>query len=123
MRSRFAPIRRWKLPRHRRSRRLPGAEEDRGRWIKCWHCGFRIDLHSNLGLGDGSGIEVTDVAAPSDNVDESVPWVVYNETPFTLGLLLRNGPSGDPDFVTDVYTPRLATAFAGCPLCGCRNLP
>jgi hypothetical protein len=122
--SRFIRTTKWKLPRHRRSTRVEGAEEDRGRYIKCWNCGFLIDQNRGLSTGDGSGIQVSDFPTPTDRFDpdRSELLLCYWDSPFVIGEILHLGPDGLPD-MTDVYTPRSAEAVGGCPFCGTKNLP
>lgn len=98
MRSRFAKIMRWKLPRHRRSVRLPGAEEDTGRYLKCWNCGFLIDTKLGLVGGEGHG---NNYSQPGTND--------------TITTSLVTG------YTYEAYD--IDTAIGTCPLCGTANLP
>jgi hypothetical protein len=118
-RSKYIRTQREKLPRHKRSERLDGSFEDSNKWIKCWNCGFVNDL-TKVTLGEGSGIEVTEIVVPYD------PYVsgdvrITLDTLTMVGVLLENGPDGNP--ITDYYTPRIAKAVRGCKMCGCQNLP
>jgi hypothetical protein len=122
MKSRFIKTRRWKLPRHKKSKRVIGSFEDYGRYLKCWNCGFLIDTKRGLGAGDGSGIQVTDFPTPESQVDLAEPIRLYWDSPVAIGLGDKLGLDGTPDR-SDVYSPRKAEAFAGCPFCGTRNLP
>ena len=119
--SKYVRTVRWKLPRHRRSVRLPGSEEDRGRYIKCWNCGFVVDLSKNLGNSGASGIQVTDFPNPTDTAFVGGECFAQWKYPFRLGSVGKNGLTGGVD--TYQYTPRKAEAVSGCPLCGCTNLP
>ncbi len=120
MRSRFRHSIRWRLPRHRRSYRVWGAEGDRGRYLKCWNCGFLIDTHRGLSTSDTSGnsysqpagndIVSVDVTSGSSPI---LPDTVYWDTPFEIGLILRDG------YV--IYS--IDTSVGACPLCGTSNLP
>jgi hypothetical protein len=119
MKSRFTRTIKWKLPRHRRSTRIFGAFEDRGRWLKCWNCGFLIDSNLGLGAGEGSGVLVTDAPTPNPSfVGQGEPLQCLLDDPFEVGLV----PSSTAD-PADVYSLRKTEVFAGCPFCGTRNLP
>jgi len=98
MKSRFVKIIRWKLPRHRRSVKLPGAEEDSGRYLKCWHCGFLIDTQLGLVKIDGHGNSYSQPGTNdtiTTNLESSHTYEAYN----------------------------IDTAIGTCPLCGTANLP
>jgi len=120
VRSRFIKTIRWRLPRHKRSKRLFGAEEDRGRWLKCWNCGFLIDTNMGLGSGDESGIRVTDIPSPSISppINPSGSMICFFDHPFLAGVLLNEDVA---EIITFVH--RKAEAVAGCPFCGTTNLP
>jgi len=99
MKSRFARIIRWKLPRHKRSRRLAGVDEDSGRYLKCWNCGFLIDTKTyGLNSTDGHG---NSYSQPGTNDEISTSIV--------------------EDYEYEAYD--IATAIGVCPLCGTANLP
>ena len=66
MRSRYSHPIKSHSPRHHRSRRLPGAEEDSGRFLKCWNCGFLIDTHAGLASSDTNGLSYGDRIAKTD---------------------------------------------------------
>lgn len=128
--SRYVKTTRWKLPRHRRSVRLPGAEEDRGRYLKCWNCGFIVDTKLGLASPGSRGLFYTD--SPNPTVATSMPGYQRNliahwKSPFFIGLLPRNGPDGTPStFLPDVLDATQITGEAvvgACPLCGTTNLP
>jgi len=112
--SRYIQTMRSKTPRHKRSERVPGSFEDSGKWIKCWNCGFTINL-DRLKASSGSGIIIEDAYAYSDP-----PTMISLDTGADLPLILLK-PSGTPE--TDYYTPRKSYSVAGCPFCGCTNLP
>ena len=134
MRSRFSHPVKSRLPQHRRSRRVWGAEEDTGRFLKCWNCGFLIDTHLGLSTGDGSGLSYGDRALYTDRIRPSADRYfpsdlrggvtqLYWDNPFILGTIPKNGMDGTPASVS-TYTPRLVDVAPGCcPLCGTRNLP
>jgi len=123
MKSRFIKTTRWKLPKHKKSRVLPGVDEDKGKYIKCWNCGFIINTQRGLNIGDGSGVTITDFPNPDlDLKFMGRVLSIYWDTPFIIGYMPKNDkPDGNPDF--DIYTPREAEVIGGCPFCGCKNLP
>lgn len=107
---------------------LPGTGEDRNRYVRCWNCGFTVDLNQYVG-GDASGIQVTEYVTDSVIGTEAAQQYLlengeiniesYNEIPDEIGTIIETGPDGEE--VTDYYTPRFAEAVGGCPFCGCRN--
>jgi len=99
--SRFSQIIRWKLPRHRRSVRLPGAEEDTGRYLKCWNCGFLIDTKLGLSGGDGHGNSYSQPGG--DDANDTISTSIVE------------------DYEYEAYN--IDTAIGTCPLCGTANLP
>jgi hypothetical protein len=96
VKSRFSRIIRWRLPRHRRSVRLSGAEEDTGRYLKCWNCGFLIDTQLGLSGTDGNGNSYSQPGT-NDTISKNV--------------------------VTSYEAYNIDTAISCCPLCGTANLP
>jgi hypothetical protein len=122
-RSVYIKTHRQKLPRHKRSQRLRGSFEDSNRWIKCWNCGFTIDL-TKVSIGGRGGIEVRDFSYENqDIVDSGDPnnILLTLDTLNMEGVILEDGADGSA--ITDYYTPRIAVAVRGCPCCGCTNLP
>lgn len=126
MRSKFRHPVRWRLPRHRRSFRIWGAEEDRGRYIKCWNCGFLIDTHRGLNTSDTNGNSYTQTVGSNNNIETAPPDVVqahniqYYQGSFAAG-------SGNDKVSIGAVTPYIVysidTAVGACPLCGTTNLP
>jgi hypothetical protein len=118
VKSRYVHVRDHKIPRHRRSRKVAGAEEEYGRYIKCWNCGAILDT-KRLSTGDGSGISVEEADSYSYPTEG-----VLNEC--SLDNLSLAGDvdlldSGGSERVT--LTPRFSRAVSGCWFCGCKNLP
>lgn len=108
--SRFIHTSRKRSERHKRSDRIYGAFEDSNRWIKCWNCGFVVDL-ANVSLGDGSGIVPTYIPDHGRSVaDELVRYASIDELTFVGACIV----------LSKTYLPQ---ATAGCPFCGCKNLP
>jgi hypothetical protein len=129
MRSRFSHLRRWRLPRHKRSYRVWGAEEDRGRYLKCWNCGFLIDTTKTpVIVSESSGLRYSDAVNPDENLGAEFRQPItgtptgYWDNPFQIGLAPLNGPDGTPNTVF-TYTLRTVESVAGCPFCGTTNLP
>lgn len=107
----------------RKSKVLPGKGDDKGKFYKCWHCGFIIDsskhpttghfrmelVRVRVGTRDptsGSGAMVTtegdDFITTEDGyIIETEPYPYVGETP-TLDQL-------------DVYT---SDPIGNCPFCG-----
>lgn len=111
------------LPRHKRSRRVPGKGDDRNKYIRCWNCNFICDT-ARLALPDRSGIEVSYETIPNTEQfllgDEK--RVQFSVVGSHIGefVLRQTGPDGQPLPIT---RPMIGSAVAGCPLCGCTNLP
>lgn len=45
-----------RLPRKKKTNRLPGAFEDDGKYYKCWNCGFICNATRDE-VGEGSGVQ------------------------------------------------------------------
>jgi hypothetical protein len=126
VRSRFRHPIRWRLPRHRRSYRIWGAEEDRGRYIKCWHCGFLIDTFRGLNVSDTNGNSYTQTVGSNNSIPTAPPDKVYvHEIQEYQGSF--DGVSGNDKVSIGSMTPYIAyaidTSVGACPLCGTTNLP
>jgi hypothetical protein len=111
-----------RLPKQKRIIHLPGADEDRNKWIRCWNCGFRVKVDRDIGDPEHSGIQVTDAAIPANPpFGSGASPISVLENFDMVGLSLKNDkPDGTPE--TIIYTPRMAEAVRGCPLCGTSNL-
>ena len=127
MRSRFRHPIRWRLPRHRRSFRLGGAEEDRGRYLKCWNCGFLVDTHRGLGTSDTNGNSYTQTSGTNNSTPR--PETDY---PLYSHEIQEYQGTYDQDHGNDrvsigMLTPAVIysidTSVGSCPLCGTTNLP
>jgi hypothetical protein len=120
MKSRYIKTERHQLPKHKRSEKLYGSYEDSNKYIKCWNCGFILDITKVI-TGDGSGIQLTD-ATPSyvsPVFGGSEGLITINEISADYILLQEDG-GGNP---LPTSTPRLPQAVQGCSFCGCKNLP
>jgi len=112
-----------RLSRKKPSRRVKGSFEDGGKWLRCWNCGFHLDI-TKVSTGTGSGIvhrEFSDI--PMSPVSSGDPKLVqlYLDTFSTVGGVIQNGADSEP--ITDYYLPRKPVAIGGCPFCGTKNLP
>lgn len=126
MRSRFRHPIRWRLPRHRRSFRIWGAETDRGRYIKCWNCGFLIDTHAGLNTSDTSGNSYTQPSGTNNNIPTTPTYPIYGhdiqdyQGSFAVA-------AGNDKISIGLITPgviySIDTSIGACPLCGTTNLP
>ena len=126
MRSRFRHPIRWRLPRHKRSYRIWGAEEDRGRYIKCWNCGFLIDTHRGLNVSDTNGNSYTQTVGSNNSIPIAPPDSVYvNEIQQYQGSFVVG--SGNDKVSIGMMTPAVIysidTSVGACPMCGTTNLP
>jgi hypothetical protein len=140
MKSRYIKTERHQLPKHKRSEKLYGSYEDSNKYIKCWNCGFILDI-TRIITGDGNGVQPID-ATPSCSVPIQSPAIsgglgnttvsyvspVFSESGGLLTIneisadyvLLQEDGGGDP---LPTITPRLPQAVQGCSFCGCKNLP
>jgi hypothetical protein len=120
VKSRYIHTHRSNLRRKPQSRKLQGAFEDDGRWIKCWHCGFPIDTE-RMSTGPGHGNVYTEVSEATLDSEDWKTKILTIDPSGSIGTILELGADGNP--ITAYYTPRKSQAVSGCPLCGCKNLP
>jgi len=80
--------------RKKSSKQLIGSWEDTGKWIKCFNCGFHVDM-TKVSTGDGNGL--------SYELFETVITAPYS--------------------VSEPLNIYKSTSVSGCPFCGTRNLP
>ena len=110
-----------------RSRQVPAGRhgkdynEDAGRFIRCWNCGFVIDMRRLRLPSDGSGVSHYESVLPSMGVGDrgySAPDSIISTMDYVnmVGLLMLDAAFYE-------YVPRGAYAVNGCPFCGCTNLP
>lgn len=126
MRSRFRHVVRWRLPRHKRSFRIWGAEEDRGRYIKCWNCGFLIDTHRGLSTSDTNGNSYTQTVGSNNNIPTTPSNKLYSHDIQDYQGSFVSGNGNDKvsiGMVTPAVIYSIDTAVGACPLCGTTNLP
>jgi len=117
MKSKYVHIHRHKLPHHRRSQRVHGAEEENGKYIKCWNCGFIVDTTRDLGSSDSSGVSVVEADSDSYPYEGSMCSLDYPSMIGDVDLL----DGGGTERVT--YSPKFSSVSRGCPFCGTTNLP
>jgi hypothetical protein len=100
---------------------LRGSFEDNGKYIRCWNCGFIVNIDRDLGDAEHSGNYETDVSIQAQGLamGGTNPVSIMEELD-TIGTIIENGADGNP--ITDYYTPRLPEVSRGCPFCGCVNL-
>lgn len=110
-----------RLPKRKRTIALPGSFEDSGKWVRCWNCGFIVNVDRDLGNQESAGNYETDfyfeAVSPAGSGESPI---IVMDTLDQVGPCIVNGLDGDP--VTDYYTPRMPQVSKGCPLCGCANL-
>jgi hypothetical protein len=119
-----------------------GKQGDSNRWVRCWNCGFPIDLTPTvLGVDDSSESESVQVEDfdyseqsrimrgsdpyPGNRFDRPALSEGDYATPSLdtlnmVGTVIQLGIDGKADSFT--YTPRQVTIIRGCPLCGNDNI-
>jgi len=100
--SKYGKYERRRTPRHRKSRVLEGAFEDRNLWYKCWNCGHILKASRDFtGDPEKGGVDIQPIqidAAPE----------------------FASDPLGNPFPAETLYT---SVNVQGCPFCGTCNLP
>ena len=108
------------IPRQKKTLPIWGANEDTGKYFRCWNCGFIANKDRNqieFGNYGRSGIRVLDF--PGYNPDLQMG----NEQGIAIlednHVCMRNGLDDSADTVQrhDHYPD----TFKGCPLCGSTN--
>jgi len=120
-RSRYTDRTTTRLHSRKRTIALPGTGEDSGKWIRCWNCGYIVNVERDMGDTERSGNYEADF--PFEALPPSyygTEPVIVLETLNQVGTVILNGPDGEP--ITDYYTPRVPLVSHGCPLCGCANV-
>jgi hypothetical protein len=106
-----------RLPKRKKTIRVPGSFEDKNKYLRCWNCGFIVNTERDLGSSDRDGNYCEDFAVEGQAVSgNGVDPILGMETLDGVGIVLENGADGDP--ITDYYTPRVPKVSHGCPLCG-----
>lgn len=120
-RGRYTSYSQRQTPHRKRTIHLSGSFEDRGKWIRCWNCGFIVNVDRDLGDPEQSGVEITDaiVQAQTLEMGGTAPNCSMDNLDM-VGILIKQDASGTA--ITDYYTPRLASGGRGCPFCSTNNL-
>lgn len=120
-RGRYTSYSQRQTPHRKRTIHLSGSFEDRGKWIRCWNCGFIVNVDRDLGDPEQPGVEITDaiVQAQTLEMGGTAPNCSMDNLDM-VGTLIKQDASGTA--ITDYYTPRLAEVSRGCPFCGTNNL-
>ncbi len=120
-RGRFTAYHKMRIQKRRRRIAVPGSFEDKGKYIRCWNCGFIVNVERDLGDTERDGVHIVDsVSGASNPSDSGVSPTLGLDTLSSAGVLLENDSADDA--VTDYYTARLPEVISGCPFCGCTNL-
>lgn len=118
--SRYIKTVRSRLPREKRTIRIHGSFEDSGRYQRCWNCGFVVDMTRIGGSGNGGATTVSySIPSMIESGKGDKVLSIAMDTLNALGVLMENGPSGDPREVPEHV---MSEIVAGCPSCGCSNL-
>jgi hypothetical protein len=128
MRSRFSHPVKWKLPRHRRSTKLWGAESDRGRYLKCWNCGFLVDTQKGLSSSESNGNSYSQTAGTNNSIPTTPTSPLYGHTiqDYQGSFDESAAPGNDKvsiGAITTFVLYSIDTSIGACPLCGTTNLP
>lgn len=102
-----------------RKRVMKGSHEDSGRWVRCWNCGFPIDLTKLQVYERGEGKSYQEIVGVSGPVDPSNRFLTM-EVINMADVLMKLDASGST--TTDYYTPKKVLVKSGCPQCGTHNL-
>ena len=143
--SRFIRWHKQRVPKPRHPVSIPGSNtasvektsDEAGKWIRCRHCGFPINVDreniSGSDMGD-DGVQVQDFdyeeqsrimrgSSPFPGNRYNRPALVEGDyQAFTLdtldmpGVMIALDAKGNADSFT--YTPRQIVITSGCPLCG-----
>ena len=109
------------LPKEKRTIPLRGSDTHKGKWFKCWNCGFpcyteREKLDKN-GTYDGVGYTVVSVADVSSPTIGDKNWHLLSMNTIRNDfLLVAPDANGDPIY-SECSHRQLVTQF--CPSCGC----
>jgi hypothetical protein len=127
--SRYGKYQRTKVRRHRRSQYIAGAFEDRGKWYKCWNCGFVFDITKANGNPQNNGTYQIAQTIPAQSptfsgdplgVVSSLDRICMLGSAIGMTALEEEAGELSDLYDVDIY---LGQAAAGCPFCGCTNQP
>ncbi len=119
-RGRYTKYSQMRLPRRKRRIPVPGSFEDTNKYIRCWNCGFIVNVDRDLGDSERTGNYETDVIIPAQPPEGSGSTTITIDQLNMVGLIIENGLDGNA--ITDYYTPRNALVSRGCKFCGVTNL-
>lgn len=124
-RNRYATYDRRKQPRLKRRIRVEGSFEDRGKWSRCWRCGFILNADRDFsGSEDGgsySTVAIIPASSPVGGGDEKSAILSADIFPSIGSVTNQNRFDVDGDFIP-YYEPQLTQVSQGCPFCGTTNL-
>lgn len=121
-RGRYTAYSKMRIPKRKRRINLSGSFEDKGKWIRCWNCGFIVNLDRDLGDPERSGNYQTDAIVQSQTLAMGGSSTISSlDTLSMIGTIIENDAAGNP--ITDYYTARMPEVAKGCSFCGCTNLP
>ena len=112
-RGRYTTYSQRTLPKRQRRINLPGSFEDKNKYIRCWHCGFIVDVERDLSSPGSPGTYVTDMVVPAAVGDSTILGM---DTLTMIGVLVTD------DWNPDIYVRRIPHVGRGCPFCGTTNL-
>ena len=109
------------LPKEKKTIPLRGSDTHKGKWFKCWNCGFpcytereKLDDHDSY---DGVGYTVVSVADVSTPTFGDKYWHLLSMNTIRNDfLLVQPDPNGDPIYSECSHSQKV-TQF--CPSCGC----
>lgn len=118
--SKYGKYKQRRVPRHKRSKQMEGAFEDRNKWIRCWNCGQPVSEDRIGGNPERSGN-----AYYMDNVIPSQSPTMSGDS-LNAGIMLRSAEStftlmelqADGTTPVAVYNNVFTVAIQGCPFCG-----
>ena len=129
MKSRYIRYVKQKVPKQRKTIRMPGAgqgdrtKDDSGIWIRCWNCGFPINTTTTNLNTDADGVQCVDFPyeEPTKTRRGTTDYTTATlDSLDMVGVALQTGPDGNP--ITGYYTPRKVDIVSGCPFCGTNHL-
>lgn len=120
-RGRYTVYHQSRYPTRKRRISVPGSFEDKNKYIRCWNCGFIVNVDRDLGDNERTGNYETDaIVASQPRTGSGLSTYIQLDKINMVGYIIINGADGNP--VTDYYTPRNPLVSMGCPFCGVTNL-
>lgn len=112
-RGRYTRYHTSRLPHRKRCIPVDGSFEDRGKYRRCWNCGFIVDMDRYSGNSDRLGTTQEWFAHGT-----SLALDIFG----SLGVLVELKPDGTALTEDESYEMRKPEVTAGCSFCGCTNL-